>query len=359
MLGGRQQQLLLVASSAALVLLTIALINIVSTERHVGATELAGRNVRYMQARALSGGSAMLQQKEKVKALDSLEDGLRQGLVADIFKPAKDSPKLCSGRGCTWENPAVVPQQVAFECGGQREANTCVLNVQTCVDKAEATIATYYKENPQRAREARAAHLCKCFVSNGCGPSCNVAMYMVWETGSGVQCPARPPTYMPSARAFRYGDVMSQEVMPSDISYDYFPEYPSPAGRTVNVEDMRRTYHSDNETPQTLPPYHPWHWGQYQYPAAETYYHQHNYYSPFYGASWRPYSYSFYPWYGSATQYGAGNKYGDPYWYTGADTDSYDGRYGYYGYYGAEGDGTAWEKYGDYHYDPYTGEVVF
>eukprot|EP00961_Rhodomonas_salina_P262477 3547145-Rhodomonas_salina.1 len=159
---------------------------------------------------------------------------------------------------------------------------------------------------------------------------------------------------------------MATNVMPEDISYDYFPEYPSPAGRKLGVEDMRRLYHSDDSTPQTLPPYHPWHWGQYQYPAAEVFYHKHDFYSPFYSSEYRPYTYepdywpSYYPHYNPASYYPY--SYDPYYWanyYKGYDSAGSDGS-DYESYEPAQGfsEQPAWEQYGDYYYDPTTGHVI-
>jgi hypothetical protein len=117
-----------------------------------------------------------------------------------------------------------------FECDGEAHAQLCMISVNKCIETADAEMADLYKVEPRLATESRPDKLCACFRSNGCKPSCNVQMYVLWSSESQIQCPASPPTFVESAGVFNYGDPLALQPMPSDISYEYFPSYPNPAG---------------------------------------------------------------------------------------------------------------------------------
>lgn len=170
---------------------------------------LLGKNVRYMQARALAGQPSILKQQKKAAAMDSLEGKWRSvylaesstaGLMAHMLSPRayvtracffarrdwsrtlqecvriaqgfrphvhvslvssswfrsvanakamalliQNTNQLCEGRGCTFESTPIVPDQVAFECGGMKDAQSCLSSVQTCVDVHEEAIKKYYE----------------------------------------------------------------------------------------------------------------------------------------------------------------------------------------------------------------------
>eukprot|EP00960_Hanusia_phi_P058453 763892-Hanusia_phi.AAC.1 len=199
------------------------------------------------------------------------KDALSSGEVVSFFMKSQangttsnftGAANVSNGTESKVEEQVFVPKEVAFECGGQDNAKACVAVVESCTQKADAYLASVYKNNPFKAAEQREELDCQCFVSNGCSPSCNVALYMVWATGTGAQCLPRPPVYLESIGAFQvlfqrdrrhgmtvcsqYGDPTVTNVMPSDISYDYFPEYPNPAGwiahhcAYLKRSDMRR-----------------------------------------------------------------------------------------------------------------------
>jgi hypothetical protein len=87
--------------------------------------------------------------------------------------------------------------------------------------------------------------------SNGCSPSCNVAMYSQWSSRSGesaaqrcpsrsgserpacagILCPSNPPTYDSETGVYQYGDPAAEYLAPSDLSFDFYPNFPNPAGR--------------------------------------------------------------------------------------------------------------------------------
>ena len=132
----------------------------------------------------------------------------------------------------------------------------CVTAVKKCTAEADQDATKLFDTQPKLATELRAQHNCKCFVSNGCKPSCNVAMYMIWSAGSGMRCKSEPPVYLEASGAYQYGNPYTNRVLPSDLSYDYFPDYPNPAGHIMNVPAVRSRYAADPKTnfEYVLPP---------------------------------------------------------------------------------------------------------
>ncbi|EKX40807.1 hypothetical protein GUITHDRAFT_142441 [Guillardia theta CCMP2712] len=255
-------------------------------------------------------------QSLKRNALNELQDALSTGEVVNFFMKSQTNGTTVSidfasairvlllQMPLTAQIHIFIPKEVAFECGGQDNADTCVTLVESCTDKADAYLSAVYKNDPFRATELRKDLNCQCFVSNGCSPSCNVALYMVWATGTGVQCPARPPVYLESIGAFQYGDPMVSNVMPSDISYDYFPEYPNPAGHVFDVSGVREQYRKDPRTSYRYPSsykYYPW------------YYYDEDIYSPSYWSYGYPASTDPLLDYDQMTVPSSGNYFYDPY----------------------------------------------
>lgn len=129
-----------------------------------------------------------------------------------------------SWRGCPHMVVQALPEDIRFECGGQAAGETCYGAMEACVESAEESLRNMYIVSPILATESRKTSVCKCFVSNGCKPSCNVAMYQRWSVGSGMNCPKDPPQYHRATGVYQYGDRNSDYVPASDLSFDYFPE---------------------------------------------------------------------------------------------------------------------------------------
>lgn len=70
-----------------------------------------------------------------------------------------------------------LPSDIRFECGGEDAAETCYSATRACVRSAETSLANMYVVSPILGTESTGNAVCKCFVSNGCKPRCNVAMY--------------------------------------------------------------------------------------------------------------------------------------------------------------------------------------
>ena len=136
----------------------------------------------------------------------------------------------------TSQHPRLVTQvepsqyeKLLFECDGEAAARVCMKAVNDCIEQSEAAMWNLYNEDPRLATESRPSKVCSCFRSNGCKPSCNVQMYVLWVTESKMQCPAVPPSYVESSGVFNYGDQGASVALPSDLSYEYFPQYPNPS----------------------------------------------------------------------------------------------------------------------------------
>jgi len=236
-----------------------------STPRVSDPLALAGRRVRFMQGSVLAGPMALAEEREE--ALESLEDDIARQFVVGLFTPSHlDLPQAnprqaVRGRrhGSPPEPTEIVPETVAFECGGEEVGNRCAEAAQRCVGRADERVAALYEENAKKATELRSQALCACFARNGCTPSCNVAMYLAWSAGSHVRCAPQPPTWLPSAQAFLYGHGGggaggAGAVAPTDISRDYFPEFPNSAGHVFTPGMARARYDRDPATwPEGFP----------------------------------------------------------------------------------------------------------
>jgi len=80
-------------------------------------------------------------------------------------------------------------------------------------------------------------------------------MYMIWSAGNGMRCRSEPPVYLEASGAYQYGDPYTNRVLPSDLSYDYFPDFPNPAGHIMNVPAVRHRYAQDPKTDFEYPTY--------------------------------------------------------------------------------------------------------
>mmetsp|Transcript_15453 Transcript_15453/g.35584 ORF Transcript_15453/g.35584 Transcript_15453/m.35584 type:complete len:322 (-) Transcript_15453:67-1032(-) len=144
---------------------------------------------------------------------------------------ARQGLAIASARGRALSiNEVGKADHLKFECEGEGSAHLCLEGVAQCVERSEKQMYELYKTSPREATELRPSHVCKCFQNNGCSPSCNVQMYLLWVTESKTQCPASPPTYVPSAGVFDYSSGDAQHVTASDISHEYFPNFPNPSG---------------------------------------------------------------------------------------------------------------------------------
>ena len=186
--------------------------------------------------------------------LDRLSAEIARGRVTSLFSQSLEEG-CNSWRGCAPTPRALVPKEVKFECGGDSAAESCVEAVKKCTASADADAQRLFETQPKVATELRAEHNCKCFVSNGCKPECNVAMYMIWSAGSSMRCKSQPPVYLESSGAYQYGNPYTNRVLPSDLSFDYFPDFPNPAGHIMNVPSVRHSYAQDPKTGYEYPTY--------------------------------------------------------------------------------------------------------
>ncbi|KAJ1494225.1 hypothetical protein T484DRAFT_1927772 [Baffinella frigidus] len=251
------------AWAAGALALGLVLLATGSTRRETAPLALEGRRVRMMQGSVLAGPTVLAEQRES--ALESLENDIAKKLVFGLFTPSylqsvetlppQPREAIAGRRHADLPEPTeIVPEAVAFECNGEATGTICAKAVQNCIGQAEGHAQKLYEDNPKEATELRSDFLCQCFESNGCTPSCNVAMYMAWTSASRVRCAPKPPQWMASANTFVYGDTGSMAVLPSDVSRDYFPEYPNPAGHVFSPGMAAAKYDADPATwPEGFP----------------------------------------------------------------------------------------------------------
>ena len=88
---------------------------------------------------------------------------------------------------------------VEYDCGGQASGQICFDAAQACISSAESLVSNLYLVDPISATQNRKQSVCKCFVSNGCTPACNVALYTLWADRSGeVNKRPQPALEIPS-----------------------------------------------------------------------------------------------------------------------------------------------------------------
>lgn len=154
-------------------------------------------------------------------------------------------PECNSPRGCDRAHYKPLPEDVQFECGGKVQADICYEANEACLRSAHASAHMMYRISPEEGTKARIQNECKCFISNGCRPSCNVGLYLRWATNTGINCPAHPPVYHRETGVYQYGDPNEAYVSPESYSFDYYPEYPNPAGHQYNTEWAKQTYEAE------------------------------------------------------------------------------------------------------------------
>jgi len=137
-------------------------------------TELMSTGVRSRQARAIAEGFSRGVDMVRSQMLDEAEPAADAD--AESEQNATNSTPCVSWRGCRHQ-PESGPEDVQFECGGPVNGDICFQSVNSCVESAETSLANMYVVSPILATEARTNAVCKCFVSNGCKPACNVALY--------------------------------------------------------------------------------------------------------------------------------------------------------------------------------------
>mgnify|MGYP006876811268 CR=1 FL=1 len=139
----------------------------------------------------------------------------------------------------------IMPEDVEFECGGKARGRVCLGAVESCIDAGEYASRRMYSISAYRGVGLRQKQVCKCFVSNGCSPACNVAMYSRWSSRAGINCPAEPPTFLKETGVYQYGDPDAVYVSPEDYSFDNYPEFPNPAGHSYSRADARSSYEAE------------------------------------------------------------------------------------------------------------------
>ena len=260
-------------ATAAACLGVVAAVSLVGMRARWGGAlpraELVGVRaaVRARQIRAAAAGFArgVQSRHEELylahvrKWLDSDGEDAAQGHPARNFTPCD------SWRGCTerrdqyevetlWDNNGsvamngtteILPRQVQFECGGEASTDVCFRATMQCLDSAESFAEQLYKVSPYEGSEMRTKSTCKCFSSNGCSPSCNVVLYQRWSANTGINCPARPPIFHKESGVYQYGDPDASFVAPNSYSFDYYPEFPNPAGHVYNAAWARDTFEAE------------------------------------------------------------------------------------------------------------------
>ncbi|EKX44259.1 hypothetical protein GUITHDRAFT_139813 [Guillardia theta CCMP2712] len=226
-----------------------------SAARHRQAMAAASAFGRGMRVRAKGASRAAWK-----AALGMQLAAATEAMAADSATGNATNYTECSSwRGCTSDRERyavngtteMLPHQVQFECGGGESAEICYDTAMACIKSSEALTSNMYQVSPFRATELRTISTCKCFVSNGCTPSCNVALYQRWSSNTGINCPANPPVFHPETGVYQYGDPKAVYVAPNDYSFDYYPEYPNPSGHTYNAMWARDVY----ESQPGIPPY--------------------------------------------------------------------------------------------------------
>lgn len=213
----------------------------------VGAKALM-RN-RMIQAAAAAGARGA--------TLRARGERARYNMLDDDEEESEEEPapvtECTSWRGCNMlreqydvnGTTEILPEQVQFECGGAASTEICYNSTMTCLDSAESFSAMLYKVSPFEGSEMRTKGSCKCFFSNGCRPSCNVAIYQRWSANTGIDCPAEAPKFHADSGVYQYGDMQASYVSPNDFSFDYYPEYPNAAGHVYDSPWARNTYEAE------------------------------------------------------------------------------------------------------------------
>jgi hypothetical protein len=178
---------------------------------------------------ALSSGRFIKLDEEPVEG-DADDEAVGGGNSTNVTTVEATIPACNSPRGCPKPFFEVLPEDVQFECGGKEQAEICYTANEACLKSARASARMMYRVSPEEGTKARVNNECKCFISNGCRPSCNVGMYLRWATNSGINCPAHPPIYHKESGVYQYGNPDEAYVSPASYSFDYYPEYPNPAG---------------------------------------------------------------------------------------------------------------------------------
>jgi hypothetical protein len=158
---------------AAVGLVSIGLIGNHKSQR----TELMSVGVRARQARAIAEGFSRGVELSTTQMLDEEVPADAEAEEAENATHATNSTPCVSWRGCRHQSDAEVPDDIQFECGGPVNGDICYQSVNSCVESAETSLANMYKVSAILATESRTSSVCNCFVSNGCKPACNVALY--------------------------------------------------------------------------------------------------------------------------------------------------------------------------------------
>ena len=235
-----------------------------SSARRVELTFVSSR-IRRMQMQAAAAAHARGAQL-RTSALSMLaeEDGEEEevpdyhfwgagSLINFTDREASNWTECTSWRGCNSlreyydinGTTEILPEQVQFECGGEASTRICYHGTMQCLDSAESFASSLYKVSPFEGSEMRTKSSCKCFSSNGCRPSCNVVLYQRWSANTGIDCPADPPKFHQESGVYQYGDPAASYVAPNDYSFDYYPEYPNPAGHVYDAAWSRNTYEAE------------------------------------------------------------------------------------------------------------------
>ena len=219
--------------------------------RSVELVEQAAQ-MRARQLRALAAGNGRFAHRLAGKVRFSMLDSDEEEDAAETGDAANFTD-CNSWRGCYMMREQydingtteILPEQVQFECGGAGSTEICYNATMSCLDSAESFAEMLYKVSPFEGSEMRTKSSCRCFSSNGCRPSCNVVLYQRWSANTGINCPATPPIFHEESGVYQYGDADASYVAPNDYSFDYYPEYPNPAGHVYDAPWARNTYESE------------------------------------------------------------------------------------------------------------------
>ena len=211
--GMRQQAVALTMASGVL---CAALLLVVGTIGQVRPAARLQTGVMHRQQRAgAAAGSRGASVKMNKRHLSKLaEEAAAPDDAAAEPLPCGTWPHL---PGCVNETEAalgIMPEDVQFECGGSASGRVCLGAAESCIDSAEYASQRLYSISQFTGVESRTRNVCKCFVSNGCRPACNVAVYTRWSTSAGINCPANPPTFLSETGVYQYGDPEATYVNP-------------------------------------------------------------------------------------------------------------------------------------------------
>ena len=105
-------------------------------------------------------------------------------------------------------------------------------------------------ESSRRSRGSRPneerSEIAGALVSNGCTPSCNVAMFMLWSADTGMRCKSKPPVFLAQRGVYLYGDAACCPTTSASITSQTSEPIGAHQMAPTCVVDSRRTQNVDS-----------------------------------------------------------------------------------------------------------------